>query len=310
MSKKTLLILFLIFIVLILVASFSWWNKYFNFIKLSSSNNKFNFSFFTEDTTQKFVISKQGEELKTLTKENNKWQINNFDASPKIISDFFKTLNELKVESLISKNPKNYANFGVDENGYVLTFTTKGQDFTFIIGSNGPSFDSFYARQKDETNVYLIKGFLRDKLLLDIAGWRDKTLINLSKDKIQKIEIIRAINPFIIVKTQDGKWQIEGNGKKELLEETTANQLLSAFNPLEASDFLNKKQELEFKNSKEKLIVRVLDIAGNNVDIKFLKHDSNNWWAMVEGREIYYQIPSYKVSDIFLNYEDIFKTRS
>lgn len=306
MSKKTLLVLGGIFIVLAVIASSSWWGEYLTIGK-KSSNAELDFSAFTKETTGKISIVKKGEEEKVLSKEGSAWKIAGFEASVKAMDDFFAALKELKTESLASKNPENYASFGVGDDAYTLSLTKGKMETTFIIGNRGPTFSSFYARKKDGTNVYLVEGSLSDKLSWDVSAWRNKTLVNLPKEVIQKIEIISKTAPLAITKTQDGKWQAQGSSKKTILEDATANRLFVALNPLEASDFLNKEQEAEFKKAADKTILRVIDTENKALaEVKLLKRDAD-WWAAVEGKEVYYQILSYKLSDVLLSYDELFK---
>lgn len=308
MSKKTLLILGGIFIVLAIAASSSWWGEYVNVGK-KSSNAELDFSVFTKENTEKIAIAKKGEEEKVLSKEGITWKIAGFEASAKTIDDFFTTLKELKTESLTSKNPENYSSFGVGDDAYTLSLTKSGQIATFVIGKQGPSFSSFYARKKDGANVYLVAGSISDKLSQTVSGWRDKTLVNLSKEAIQKIEITSKTEPLTVTKTQDGKWQAEGSGKKTVLEDSTANQLLSAFGPLEATDFLTEKESKEFENAGNKTIVSVYDSNQKPLaEILLLKKDSD-YWAQVAERQIFYKIVSYKLSGILLSYNEVFKEK-
>lgn len=308
MSKKTLLILGGVFIILAIAASYSWWGSYVNVGK-QSSNAEFDFSVFTKETTEKIAIAKKGEEEKVISKENSAWKIAGFDASTKAIDDFFATLKELKTESLASKNTENHASFGVDDEAYTLSLTKSGQTTTFVIGNRGPSFSSFYARKKDGTNVYLVAGSISDKLSQTVSGWRDKTLVNLSKEVIQKIEIASKTEPLTITKTQDGKWQAEGGSKKAILEDSTANQLLSAFGSLEATDFLNEAESKEFANAGNKIIVSVYDSNQKPLaEILLLKKDSD-YWAQVAEKQTFYKIASYKLSSIILTYDEVFKEK-
>lgn len=306
MSKKTLLILGSIFIVLAIAASSSWWGEY---LPQKTSNAELDFSAFTKEATEKIAIAKKGEEDKVLSKEGGVWKIFGFEASVKAIDDFFTALQGLKTESLASKNPENYSSFGVGDDAYMLSLTRGGQTATLVIGNRGPSFSSFYVRKKDGTNVYLVAGSISDKLSQSVSGWRDKTLVNLPKEAIQKIEITSKTNPLTIVKTQDAKWQAEGGSKKAVLEESAANQLLAAFNPLEATDFLTEKESKEFNSAGNKTIVSVYGSEQKPLaEILLLKKDSD-YWARVEDKPTFYKIASYKLSDILLTYDEVFKEK-
>lgn len=306
MSKKALCILSGIFIILAIAASSSWWSGYLNFMKPSSPDAELDFSPFTRERTEKIIITKRGQEVKILTKENSKWNINSFDASSKAIDDFFETLKTLKVGLLVSKNPENHADLGIDDDGYALTLVKSGQETNFIIGSRDAPAGLFYARKKDARNVYLAEGALSDMLAQSVSYWRDKTLINIPGEAIQKIEIISKTNPLLITKTKNNTWQAKNTGKTAILDEATITHLLRSLNPLEGSDFMNKKQEGIFQSAKNKTVLRVFDAQERKLtEIQLLENDAD-WLALVEGKDIYYQVPSYKLSGILLTHEKVF----
>jgi hypothetical protein len=310
MNKKTLLILSIIFIIALIIASYEWWGKYFAFLN-SLKNQEIDFSEFTDEISESVSIAKTGQQLKTLIKkENKKWYINDFEASQKEINDFFQILKNIKTQMLVSKNAQNYENFGVGDNGYTLTFKTiNKKETSFIIGSYGPLLNSFYLRKKDSSNVYLAQGLLLNKISQDINQWRDKTLVNIPKDIISKIEMKTNDSLLTITKNQEGKWQAQEKNKNATLEETTVDRILNSFNPLEADNFLTKDQELEYKKikQKEKVLITLFDKQNQKLVQIQLAKKNENWWALVEGKDTYYQIPSFKISDIILKSEEIFK---
>jgi hypothetical protein len=310
MNKKTLLILSIIFIIVLIIASYEWWGKYLALLN-SLKNQEIDFSEFTNEISESVSIAKTGQQLKTLIKkENKKWYINDFEASQKEINDFFQILKNIKTQMLVSKNAQNHENFGVGDNGYTLTFKTiNKKETSFIIGSYGPLLNSFYLRKKDSSNVYLAQGLLLNKISQDINQWRDKTLVNIPKDIISKIEMKTNDSLLTITKNQEGKWQAQEKNKNATLEEATIDRILNSFNPLEADNFLTKDQELEYKKikQKEKVLITLFDKQNQKLVQIQLAKKNENWWALVEGKDTYYQIPSFKISDIILKSEEIFK---
>lgn len=306
MNKKTLLILFGIFIALGVAASSPFWREKTGLMQPAPSQAELDFSVFTKDNTGKIVIAKQDEEKKVLERKDGVWMIDTFEATPKTVDIFFDSMKSLKAGTLVSKNKNNFSDFGVGEEGYEVTFFADGKEASFVIGSSGSSFGSFYARKKDSTNVYLVDGKLLDTLSQTVSFWRDKTLLNVSSDEIGKIEIVSKITPLTIVKTQDGKWQAESGSKKALLEETLAKRLTGALGSLEGSDFLLKEQEAEFKKASGKTVLRLSDSSGKKLaEVQLLKKASD-WWAIVEERPFAYKVPAYRLSDILLTPEQVF----
>jgi len=306
MNKKTLIILFVIFIFLGVVASFSWWSKCLRLDKKTIIDTELSFSMFTKGATSKISILKEGEEEKIIKKENGLWKINGFDASQKAIDDFFKALSELSIKSLVSRNPENHANFEIDEkNGITLTMVKDNIISTFIIGRQSTTFNSFYAKIKGGNNVYEVSGMLRDKLLQSVTFWRDKIIVNVPREIIQKIEVVSDTNPLTVTKNKD-IWTAKRFDKTAILDEATANRLIATFNPLEASGFLNEEKQKEFQNAKDKIIIFIYGSDNKPLAEINLFEKDDEWWGQVDGKDIFYTISPYKFSDVLLKDEDIF----
>ncbi len=306
MNRKTLLILFGIFIALGVATSFPLWREKTGLMQPTLSQAELDFSVFTKDNTGKIMIAKQGEEKKVLERKDGVWMIDTFEAAPKTVDTFFDSVKSLKVGILVSKNKNNFSGFDVGEDGYEVIFFANGKETAFVIGSRGSSLGSFYARKKDSANVYLVDGKLLDTLSQAVSFWRDKVLLKVSSGEIGKIEIVSKTSPLTIVKTKDGAWQAESSSKKALLEETLAKRLTGALDSLEGSDFLSKEQETEFRKAGGKTVLRLFDTSGKKlVEVQLLKKESD-WWAVVEGQLFAYKVPAYRLSDILLTPEQAF----
>lgn len=169
MHPKTLRILLIIFVLLIFTAGYDWWKRFLPF-KKPLSPPEVKITQFNESSIDKFTI-KKGADEKRLTKGPNGWFVNDQPATLSAVRDFFTSIEGLTIGDLVSKNPENHSNFGVTEDGYVLTFTQGATASTFIIGDTSPDFSSFYLKQKDSPNVYLAYGKLRNQLALGFSSW-------------------------------------------------------------------------------------------------------------------------------------------
>lgn len=309
MKAKTIFILFVIFIIFLLTATFPWWNKYFKSDNKLNTAGGFNFSLFSEQTVDRFTIRK-GKEDTVFIRHNNQWKVNNFDVSRQAVNDFFNNLSGLGAMELVSRNLNNHRNFEVtEEEGFALTFYTGDSGKTFIIGKQGPVFNSFYVRDKDENDVYIIYGQLRNILSRPVSYWRDKVIVKVEEGLIDKIELISKAEPFTIIKNQSGKWQMEGSGRTAVLEETIASRFFAALNPLEAADFLTENESMTFKKEGEKIVFRLSGKENEKIaEINLLKK-GDEWWGQVDGMDIFYKLSAYKLSDLILSYEKVFKNK-
>ncbi len=298
MSKKTLTILLGLFVILLLIAFLPSLSKR---IKPTAEQGvlkaEVNFAPFTSQSINSFFI-KKGAEERRFSKQNNSWQVNGYEASEQEVQNFFDQLGKSKAEFLVSKNSENHKSYGLDdESGTLLSFTQNGQTTNFVIG-NTASMEGFYAKKQNSNNVYTMSGgFIATKLSQDVSAWRNKKVIDISKDQFQKVEILAGKNSVTITKNQEGKLEADVSGKKQTLAQAVSDKIFMVINPLVADNFLGNTEISEFQKSGGKTIVRISLNAGQPTELQVIKKDSN-WWGQITGRETYYRFSDSKFADL------------
>ena len=174
MKPKNIKILAIIFTALLVITVFPWVKE--RTAPKKDTAGKFetvsvNFSQFTKENTEKIVVQQEDKKI-VLSLKDGAWMIDDQDANEEKINALFQNFQSAKVTKEVSKNKDNQTKFEVDgEKSITLTITSNGSESVFFIGKNGPSFDSFYARQKGIVNVYLVSGNLKNTLSLEEADW-------------------------------------------------------------------------------------------------------------------------------------------
>lgn len=171
MDDKTIKSLLIIFAGLLVIAiSFNYLDK-FSLKKEASVKADFNLSNFTKETVEKVRI-KKGDDEKTLVNKDGLWKINDEIASSDKINTFFNNLKKVEIKEVVSKNPENHKNFGINEDdAYLLIFTQNGKNAVFFIGNPGISSNLFYLKKKGSKNIYLASGLLRNIISQDTSEW-------------------------------------------------------------------------------------------------------------------------------------------
>jgi len=175
MSKNLLTILAVVFVALLLIVSFSVWRERTGFSIQKSFDDALGFHNFTIGNTDSISITKQDEKTKLFIKTDAGWLVNGTSTSDEKMREFFTSLSQLSVGSLTSKNPKNHAQFSVtEETGYFISLKQNAHIKTYILGNRGLGFDSFYAREKNTPEVYLLSGTLRSIVARSPAYWHTR----------------------------------------------------------------------------------------------------------------------------------------
>jgi len=174
MNPKNIKVLAIIFIAFLLVVMAPWIKQKISPEKEISEkfeNISLNFSDFSKENVEEITITTSEQEI-TLSLTNDVWKIDKADASPEKIDNFFRELSLSEIQKQSSKNKENHKKFEVDEeSATTLTLKSNGEDEVFFIGKNGPSFDSFYARKKGVTSVFLISGNLKNSITGEKEDW-------------------------------------------------------------------------------------------------------------------------------------------
>ncbi len=298
MNKRTIKILAFVFLLLFIIAGYPFWQSKIKLGKKEKKYEEINFVQFNKDNTDKVIIKSKSEEVQ-LVKKENQWNVNDYPASQQQIESFFNSLANAEIETLASKNPDNQASFDISaDNGVMLTLTGRFGEAIYLIGKTGPDYNSFYASLKDSNNIYLVKGDLKQKLITTSSRWRDKTVVNISQEKIAKIEV-SGKSQFSISKNKEGKWEIDKAGVKKILEDDKSTNILSRFSPLDADSFLTDNEAKEFNLAREKTTVKIFDSESKILAELILIEKNSDWWVGLPNKEEKYLIYSYRLGPLF-----------
>ena len=131
-------------------------------------------------------------------------------------------------------------------------------------------------------------------------------MVNLQQQQIVKVQVDSPESSFTAIKNQEGKWEAQSGDKKSVLKDEMASALVNSFSPLAGTNFLNDEEKKEFQEAQEKSVVFVYGAQDKVLAEISLVEKESVWWAQVTGRDIYYKISSYVVSDIFLTDDQLF----
>jgi hypothetical protein len=301
--KRNIYLLLAVFLLMLAAAAHPWWGGRIGIGKKAPAK-PLSFDDFKLETTEKIVI-KQGEEEKVLQKDKSGWRIEDFRASGTEVDAFFRSLENLEIETLASKNPDNHQNFSLaGADAYYLTLKTSDQEKTFVVGKPGPQPQSFYIKAEGADRAYLATGSLRGFLLKNVDGWRDKIVLSVSKDKVDKIETVSPAQTLSLQKDQKGNWSAKTAGGETKVEKAVIDNLFASLSPLAASGFLDEKQKGEFDRASNKTVLRLWEGGQLSAEMKLLKKDTE-WWARVKGRDDYFIIPASALEKVILKPKDL-----
>ena len=164
-----------------------------------------------EDLTR-LALRKDNSEIVLERKDGEAWEITApllAPADPLTLGRVKNTLGGLKYLRVISKEPRDLSQFGLDPPDFVISYRAGEQEGFLAFGSKSPVEDGFYARTNSDRTVYLLWG--PDKIDLDktLFDLRDKGLFAIQREEVNRLVIERPGRTWIL-KRVDGEWFLHG----------------------------------------------------------------------------------------------------
>jgi hypothetical protein len=128
------------------------------------------------------------------------------------LSRLLRTLAELKCERLISESATDLSEFGLDKPSLVVSFRGEKEEEILALGGQSPMGPSFYATVGNSKKVYLISALQKQELEKSLYDLREKKLLSLEMDKIDKVTIERRQDRWHLYK-KEGRWHLGGDGE-------------------------------------------------------------------------------------------------
>jgi len=179
--------------------------------KSAEEETKALFSVKPDDVTS--LVLKSGDQEMRFEKKSGTWEIlhpvrSSGDAFA--LTRLLNRLTGLKSLRVIAESPKNLSEFGLHQPEVTLAFRAGDQDSTLFIGHISPIEKGYYVAKGGDGKVYFISG--DDKRALDrpLTELRDKKLLTLKTDLVQRVIIERKGERWVLHK-KEGKWIFEGH---------------------------------------------------------------------------------------------------
>lgn len=104
-------------------------------------------------------------EIQNLSKNGENWQINGVDADSNMVQKLLSALTDARINSIAATNELNFDKLGVSSGSAQLVVITSGTtDKTIAVGKPGSTLNTFYAKDADKSDVFLVKGSLLNVL--------------------------------------------------------------------------------------------------------------------------------------------------
>lgn len=234
--------------------------------------------FSTSDVAQ--IELKKGTENTVFLNENGVWMVKMatavvpYPANNDAVEMLLNTIPDLSSGKLASKNSEKHASLGVDEtSGIVVTFSSADQKILlrFIVGNQGPTFNSSYFRIDASNETFLLQDNLRSTF--DKAEWRDTTIVAVKKEDIRALTI-RSGDAKTLRLSKDGEvWKLLEPEEFEV-DVNAIDPLLSSLSSLHGLNFVDDETALsgmDLETSLKVLKVWIQDTSESGITLYFIE---------------------------------------
>ena len=176
----------------------------------------------TLDQTQvKRVEVQQGDQVIVVESEGDKgWKMVaplEAKADKTKVNDLISTVNAAKVKEFLDDAPQDLAKYGLHPPRWRLTFFI-GDDRaekSLLLGDEDTAKSGLNAKRGAMDNVFLVETKLLEKLPKAVSDWRDRALMAVKRDGMERVEIRDGDSTLEVVcvencgKIPDDRWQLK-----------------------------------------------------------------------------------------------------
>jgi hypothetical protein len=162
-------------------------------------------------------------------------------ADPDTVGGFLEKLGGAKVKEFVAENPPSLAPYGLDKPWRVTLVTGKDKDRasrTLLIGRVETG-KGVYAMRGGESSVLLVPDDVWTALPKNVAALRDKTVVQLDRDKVTRLDVDSAQGLVTLVREND-RWKLVAPQALPA-DQVEAGAVLTKLQNLRAQGFLTEE---------------------------------------------------------------------
>jgi hypothetical protein len=165
------------------------------------------------DKIGEIKITTTSGEATTARKENGTWKLVEpvtAAADESEVSAIANTLSNAEIVRVIDENPSNLNDYGLSNPRVEIDFKAEGdKDYRkLFLGEKTPTGSDLFARKNDEKKVFLIAAYQETTLNKTGFDLRDKTILKVDRDKIDRLDLTAGTQSVSIAK--DGsEWKLK-----------------------------------------------------------------------------------------------------
>jgi len=162
------------------------------------------------DKIDQVTVKVASGEQTTVQKQGAAWQVTSPAPAPADeaeLSGITSNLASLEVQRVIEEQASDFKEYGLEPARIQLSFKHGGKEQALLLGQKTPTGGDIYARVPDKPRVFLVSAYLETTFNKTAFDLRDKTILKIDRDKVDRVEIESADRTVHVAK-QGADWRI------------------------------------------------------------------------------------------------------
>lgn len=236
----------------------------------------------------------------TLTRADDGWSADGFDADSATVQRLLASLAEAEVGDLVAANPANHRRMGVSaDSAITLEMDAGGRTRSILVGDQGPRFETSYVRMPDEDEVYLLEGDLRVHVRRPLDDWRNRNIVRVDTSLVARIEVERDDDAYTVVRG-DSLWTFEDGSEAD---QGQVRNILAELRSVLAAGFLTEGDSLFGLPEAASAVAYAED--GSVLAEVTIGAGEGERWARTPADSVVYRISAFRAGRLVPTVEDV-----
>jgi len=161
----------------------------------------------------RIVGPEPGDSVELVRGDDGVWTVNGKPVDPAAVTRLENALESARVGHLAASNPDNHARLGVAaDSTWRLELRRAGREepVRLLLGRNGPSYPSVYARLPDSDDVYVLSGDLVTAVRRPADEWRDRVVLETDTAAVRRVVVTRDEETYTLERGDSARWTVDG----------------------------------------------------------------------------------------------------
>lgn len=232
-----------------------------------------------------------------------------YPASAELVTGMLKTLEDLKLEDVISSNPANRGTYQVDSTGTAVEIWTGSEKaLAIVVGKSSSDWTHTFVRYTDRDEVYRAGGVVSYNFNRRADDWRDKAILKFDEKDVQKVTLGYPKEKGLAIalaRADSVHWNVqEGSAAPAPADSATAARLVTAVTRLMTANFATP-EEAAGKDFGQPDFVLGVEAGGTAKTVRCVAVDDSKMLAKLDGNETVFSLYKGNLNNVMKKGEEL-----